>query len=357
MQTDTLTGLPSTGADSLLVVSCPVVVSPTVAAFTAFCLPLDFVTQAVINAVFFCINTTTALCQVAYTVALLVRAKPQVVWLQWGIERVTSTILWPAQYMLGGVVRAIGTRSESLSGFEGTPGSCLSAEGTSWQDSIQAQSQLVMLPPGLAPDLETLAGRLVLSASMALILFFVLYLPLLLSWRLELHFKAQFVAAVVRRGGGDANGQQARDVGEGSASGGTEDTSGDSSASDTSSSSSRSVTAGNQLMVGSSASPLPRAQPCSTHSAGTNSAKLAPFKTGSFKCSTISCSTAAPVALPGDVPTFAGGTSKAWAPQSWVQHVCMAACVCCALGEIFTWLCCVSPAVNGMLWPQIPLAP
>jgi hypothetical protein len=55
-----------------------------------------------------------------------------------------------------------------------------------------------------------------------------------------------------------------------------------------------------------------------------------------------------PAAFPAAFPLLPKST---WAI---VQHVCVAAAVCVLLSEAFVWLCVVSPAVNGILWEQIP---
>jgi hypothetical protein len=241
----------------------------------AFCLPLDIVSQVVINVVFFFINSSSALCQMAYPMAMLVRVLPRLVWLQWGLERVAAAALWPAQQLAG----ALSYSSSTAGNGSGDSGSCVSG-ASSWPDCWAAASERVAVAPGLAPDVDTLAGRFVLAVSAATLLLTVLYMPLLFAWRLELRFKTRFLADVARR----SEGRVAQDS---------------------------AMLAGSSSIVGPPEKPY---------------------------------------------PTF----EKALQPvpfMSTARHLGLAACVALLLGEAFVWACCVFPAVKGLLWPQIPMAP
>lgn len=250
----------------------------------AFCLPLDIVSQVVINVVFFFINSSSALCQMAYPMAMLVQAAPTLVWLQWGLERVAAAVLWPAQQLAGALSPSSAAGECSVMAAASSSSSTCVPGPSSWQNSLAAASERVAVPPGLAPDVETLAGRFVLAVSAATLLLTVLYMPLLFAWQLELRFKTRFLADMARRSDSRRAGQDSVMVRE----------------------------------VG-----------------GSSSSSLGPAK---------------------PYPTFAK-PPQPMAFMGTAKHLGLAAGVALFLGEVFVWLCRVSPLVKGLLWPQIPMAP
>jgi len=108
---------------------------------------------------------------VAYAVGLLTRSFPVLPWIQWLLEVLCSTV---AEGFGGGVLEA------------------------RWTHRLAAAA--VSVPPGPAPDVDSVAGRLNLALSTWVMLFVVLYVPLFLSWRLERHFKAKYMAAAAAAG-------------------------------------------------------------------------------------------------------------------------------------------------------------
>lgn len=139
---------------------------------------------------------------------------------------------------------------------------------------------------------------------MTLMLFVVLYVPLLFAWRLERHLKARFMVTVT---------QNAR-----TSSGGS--------------------------------SPV-------ASSAGGSSSKAAVSTGCASKC--------------GDAGDGSGNSSSRVACSKYISpgpsfplfptakgalasHLGAAAAACFLLGELFVWVCTVSPALAGILWQQIP---
>lgn len=241
------------------------------------------------------------LLQVAYPVGMLVRHKPRLVWLQWGLEKAASTAAWPLQL----VVRSLAAAAASV-----LAGSRRSTH--IWQQQQQACTDtfaLVAQPPGRAPDLATPAGRLVLALSMTLMLFIVLYVPLLFAWRLERHLKARFMVTVM---------QSARTSSSGSSTPVASDAGGSSSSSK------------------------------AAHSMGCDSKCIDGGGDGGSSDSGSSATRGKYVSPGPSFPLFP--TVKG----ALMTHLGVAAGVCFLLAELFVWVCTVSPAVAGILWQQIP---
>lgn len=238
------------------------------------------------------------LLQVAYPMAMLVRHKPRLVWLQWGLEQLASAAVLPLQLLLALVGDAASLLTDGTSALTIAQQQPLQLQQACMQDTW-AQ---VARPPARAPDLETPAGRLVLALSMGLVLFVVLYVPLLFAWRLERHLKARYMLTAVQQ---HASVRSSRDSSHDSSS------------------------------------------PTHPASSGPSSTSKAVRHPG-----THSSSSSADFVSPGPsfplFPTVKG--ALAW-------HLGAAAGVCFLLGELFVWACTVSPAVAGILWEQIPGQP
>jgi hypothetical protein len=240
---------------------------------------------------------------------MLVRHKPRLVWLQWGLEQLACVAVLPLQLLLALVGDAASLLTDGTSAL------------TMWQQPPLLQQQQVCVqqqdgdswaqvgrPPGRAPDLDTPAGRLVLALSMGLMLFVVLYVPLLFAWRLERHLKARYMLTAVQRHG---------------------------------SVSSSSSTAG----ATSSSGP---ASPSSSGPGSSNSKALQHPATASSSSSSSAVEFVSPGPSFPLFPTVKGVLAR---------HLGAAAGVCFLLGELFVWACTVSPAVAGVLWEQIPGQP
>lgn len=261
----------------------------------AFCLPLDFLSQGLVNTLFMIVHLPPTLAQVAYAPAMLVSSCPELVWLQWLLEYPCSAAGAYTQTVLQGAADS------------GCPGACV---GSSHSHSTQmcpsqplplgqptrpmtahlserwAAATAAGTPAGPAPDLDSTAGRLILALSAFWMLFTVWYGPLFLSWCLERHLKSRFVARVLA----DRQ-QQAQEAQAGRAGAGC-------GATNTVASSSHCK----QVDV------LP--------------AGLAP---------------------PAVLPLF---------PQPLFLHIGSAAVACFVAAELLALLCVRVPTVAGMLWPQ-----
>jgi hypothetical protein len=329
----------------------------------AFCLPLDITSQVVLNSVFFCINVTCALCQMAYPVAMLICARPQLVWLQWGFEQAAYATFRPLIWVIT-ALSSLDTFDiswqrrwwfQSAFGIRSAAHTCAAAAaaGTAAGTAAAGVSEcltpaaLVAQPPGYAPDVDTLAGRLVLASSMALLLFSVLYMPLLWAWRLECHFKTRFMCEMVHRSRvSRANAAKTAAAAE------QQPTAGSSADTTTSSSSSSSSSGPGQGMQGgpseaqsSKAADSPQSKegscmfPC---------VQYVPYEEPSQQGSCVGDCPQKPTGFPAPFPLFPTST---WAV---VKHTCVSAALCVLLGQAFVWLCVVSPAVKSILWEQIP---
>jgi hypothetical protein len=327
---------------------------------------LDIRSQIVLNVVFFFINTSSALCQMAYPMAMLVRAAPQLVWCQWVLERISGPTFWPLLRMLEGLgVLPNSTRSSSGGG---------SASGRGFADAAHQRfvaAELVAQPPGFAPDTETLAGRFVLAASMALLLFTVLYLPLLFAWRIELHFKARFLADVVRRGAVRAGTQR-------QPTGNKRFQQGQKGAADCSvCEADSSCKPGHGLpSCGGKHEAFANGKGCEQ---GCDAGQAAVFDSVNCKSSSSVSTqygsrsvwealkeamfpsavfgTASFAVGAANLPVFPVFPKGAVAANAMVRHLCVAAGVCFLLGEAVVWLCVMSPTFKGGFWRQVPVAP
>lgn len=330
----------------------------------AFCLPLDFVSQLVINLVFFCINTSSALCQVAYQMAMLVARCPRLLWFQLAIECIVSAAVWPVQLMLEGLRGLIVNDCTAPAGDAGS-GACPAMQGAGAAGRLTVAEQVAQ-PAGLVPDMDTLAGRFVLAASLALLLLVVLYMPLLFAWRLKLHFKSRFIAHAVRRGGGRIRAElpggitavgDAVPACEVSCGGGSRPARSGFPASGASTKGE--VSSEKECMAGAGLSCKVLAADrsnCSSYS-GKGGCGAAGSVCGS--AGAVQSSSACAAAGGTSVHVSQLGTFPVVPPLSVavVKHALAAAGVCFLLGEGFMALCMASPAVKGLLWPQIPLAP
>lgn len=275
--------------------------------WNCFCLPLDIVSQVVINVIFFCIHFPPTVTQVAYPVGMLVKHKPWLVVLQWELERAASTLAWPLLHLLqlfaaasipsasGGGSSSCDITSGSSSDAGGAAGECLTGFAA------------VSLPPKRAPDLESPAGRLVLAGSVALMLYLVLYVPLLFAWRLERHLKSRFMMTVMRKQAG---------------------------------SSISTTTAGAAASSSISAS-------AAGGKGAAASGKLAAAAVGGVGGGGGDSSSGSFFAPPVVYPVVPGKAAI-------TLHLVVAAIVCFLCGEVFVWMCTVSPTVKGILWDQIP---
>lgn len=278
----------------------------THAFWNAFCLPLDIMSQVFINVVFFCLHFPPTVTQVAYPIGMLVRHKPRLVWLQWGIEQLACVAVLPLQLLLALVGDAASLLTDGTSALTMWHQPPLQQQQAGMQQQDRDSWAQVGRPPGRAPDLDTPAGRLVLALSMGLMLFVVLYVPLLFAWRLERHLKARYMLTAVQR----------------------------------------------HASVSSSSS--------SSTAGATSSGPTSPSSAGPGSCSSSkavqhpasSSSSTAEFISPGPsfplFPTVKGVLAR---------HLGAAAGVCFLLGELFVWACTVSPAVAGVLWEQIPGQP
>jgi hypothetical protein len=317
---------------------------------------LDIRSQIVLNVVFFFINTTCALCQMAYPVAMLVRTAPQLVWCQWVLECIAGTTFWPLMRLLEGLgVLSNSTRSGGCS---------MRGSADAAQQGFLAAAELVAQPPGLAPGMETLAGRFVLAVSMALLLFTVLYLPLLFAWRLELHFKARFVADVVRRGAVQAVTQQ-QSTGGKQLQQGQKGMAGCTVCDEDSSCCLPSCGGKHTaFMDGNGCAKGYAGQAGVFDSAGSGSSICAQYGSRSvwevLREAVLPSAVFSTASLGGgaaNMPVFPVFPKGAVAASAMVRHLCVAAGVCFLLGEFVVWLCVVSATFKGFFWPQIPLAP
>jgi hypothetical protein len=241
--------------------------------------------------------------QVAYAVGMLVRQKQRLVWLQWGLEHLATRILWPIQLLLRSAAAALSSlagssSSSSASVLQPLPEQC-----------VQDAFALVAQPPGRAPDLETPAGRLVLALAMGLMLLTVLYLPLVFAWRLERHLKARFMVTVMQKAGSNGSSPCSSPVAKAAGC--------------------------------SSAMPFARAgNVC--NSSGCWEEDIC--SKGSSKRVGKAAFISPPACFPL-LPTMKGAV---------IRHLGAAGVVCFLLGEVFVWLCTVSPLVKNLLWEQIP---
>lgn len=151
----------------------------------AFCNPLDIVSQVLVNTIFLLIHIPPSVCQVAVTAAMLVRGQPYLVWCQWYLELICISITT-------GITRTLGQTGSSI-------GHGAASGGQQYQGLWTAAVEALAVPAGPAPDLDSLAGRLVLALSMWWMLFVTWFLPLYVSWRLERHFKSAYIIRSVRR--------------------------------------------------------------------------------------------------------------------------------------------------------------
>lgn len=235
---------------------------------------------------------------------MLVRHKQRLVWLQWGLEHLATRILQPLQLLLRSAAAAL----SSLTGSNNSSSSMQSVLQLQPEQCVQDAFAQVSQLPGRAPDLETPAGRLVLALTMGLMLLTVLYLPLVFAWRLERHLKARFMVAVMQKAGSD----------------------------------------------GSSpcSSPVAKAAGCSSAGAFACTAGKAhsssywedEFTKGSSKGTGKAAFISPPESFPL-LPTMKGAV---------IRHVGAAGVVCFLLGEVFVWLCTVSPLVKSIIWEQVP---
>lgn len=266
--------------------------------------------------------------QVAYPIGMLVRHKPRLVWLQWGLEKLASTAIWPVQLLL----QAVAAVAATLTGGRST---CVLQQ--TWHAHVDAYA-LVAQPPGRAPDLGTPAGRLVLALAVTLMLMIVLYIPLLFAWRLERHLKARFMATVMQRAGLESSCNSPTNSPTAKASG----------------SSSKAGSGG------CSAADAPASKAfgsCGSSGSGSKAAleSLAASKCGSKRQSGCAGGNLAwahtglnHYISPGQsfplFPTVKGALGR---------HLGLAAGVCFLLSELFVLWCLVSPTVGGILWEQI----
>lgn len=227
--------------------------------------------------------------------AMLVRHKPRLVWLQWGLEQLASAAALPLQLLLALVGDAASLLTDGMSALTMTHQQPLQQ---AQQACMQDTWTQVAWPPARAPDLETPAGRLVLALSMGTMLFVVLYVPLLFAWRLERHLKARYMLTNVQQ----------------------------------------------HASVRSSASSA-SSSPTHLTSSGTSSTSKAVQHqaTNSSSMDFVSPGPSFPL-----FPTVKGALAR---------HLGAAAGVCFLLGELFVWACTVSPVVAGILWEQIPAQP
>jgi hypothetical protein len=242
------------------------------------------------------------------------------VWLQWGLEQLASTAIWPVQLFL----QAAAAVAARLTGGRST---CVLQQT---QQAHMDAFALVAQPPGRAPDLSTPAGRLVLALTVTLMLMIVLYVPLLFAWRLERHLKARFMVTVMQRAGLDsacsspANSPTAKAACGSSKAGDVGCSSADAQAS-------------NPALAGS-CSGSKAASKCSGKGQG-------------------ACGGGNPVSLRAGCSTYISpGASFPLFPTvkgALGRHLGVAAGVCFLLSELFVWLCLVSPTVGGILWEQI----
>jgi hypothetical protein len=182
---------------SVILVSPPVI-------FPAFCLPLDFVSQAVVTAVFFSIHFPANCPQVAYVFQLLLEHAPPLLLLQQGLEsslHVMLQLLQPLVLIQPAAAAAIGSialdPSDNSLTAAAAGGDCRDScpSGTASATSIAVGSMLFDAPRA-APDLHTVAGRWIFVCSTAYMLFAVLLVPLYVSWRLERHLKSKWMATL-----------------------------------------------------------------------------------------------------------------------------------------------------------------
>ena len=181
---------------------------PTCAA--VFLLPLDIMSQVAVSTCWFCIYAPAAVGQLAYIMAMLIRAAPWLVWGQWALECACSTAtrgLWLVASLVLSHSNISSTTwiSNRSPGPTVTAASCAHHEAEQQQCSgeysagqlslLAAAAQAVAVQPGPAPDFSSTAGRLAVALGVAYILFAVLVLPLSVFWRLERHLKSKWMAA------------------------------------------------------------------------------------------------------------------------------------------------------------------
>lgn len=299
----------------------------------AFWHPLDIVSQAALNTLFLGIHLPPAVAQVAYPMALLVRRWPQLVWVQWGVESACRGL---AHYCASGLTTLALTVSSNSSSRASGPGSLwvagLPAAPTALgQQSAQhrllldeecsssglqsllstAAARAVAVPARPAPDVSTIAGRLILCLSTAYMLFAVLFLPLLCFWRLERHLKSKFVAVCASQAQMHSSSSPHRQLQQQGPNGGAP-------------------------AVAGAATPTPI-------DSLTSSQQQPPASTtDQGHCNAPSVFHTAPVVLPL-LPR----------PVQLLRMLGMAAVVCCLAGELFVWLCVQFPALTGVLTVQM----
>jgi hypothetical protein len=257
---------------------------------------------------------------------MLVRHKPRLVWLQWGLEQLASTAIWPVQLVL----QAAAAESASLTGGRST---CVLQEA---QQAHTDAFELVAQPPGRAPDLSTPAGRLVLALAVTLMLMIVLYIPLLFAWRLERHLKARFMVTVMQCAGLDSACSSPANSPTAKAACGSSKA-GDAGCSATEAPASKTLAGSCSSSSKAALDSLPASKCGGKGQSACGGGNAVSMRAG--YSSYISPGPSFPL-----FPTVKGALGR---------HLGVAAGVCFFLSELFVWLCLVSPTVGGMLWEQI----
>jgi hypothetical protein len=197
---------------------------------------------------------------------------------------------------------------------------------------------------------------------MGLMLLVVLYLPLLFAWRLERHLKARFMATVLQRASESNSSSPLSSPGGKGSCGSSSKAAFDPRSPSGPSNSSPSSSSGAECASGTAAAAYAPAKA----SSGSCTARGSKAACGTASGTTGGCTAAGGAA--------AGGTAGGIAGIMWAadyikppaafplfptekgalrRHLLIAAGSCFALGEVFVWMCTMSPFVASMIWPQI----
>jgi hypothetical protein len=187
------------------------------------------VSQVLVNGIFFCIHFFPIAPQVATAMAMLTAQRRHLVWAQWGLEQACLSLLrlllagrggsrWLLQATVHvaaaaeGLPVGIAARVSTDAGGSSSSSTCpeqqlLSSRwisnstgggGSGGSSSIwTVGAAAVAVRPRNAPDVDSVAGRLILALSSAHMLLWVLIVPLYLAWRLERHLKGKYLATLM----------------------------------------------------------------------------------------------------------------------------------------------------------------
>jgi hypothetical protein len=353
----------------------------------AFCLPLDFVSQAVITAVFFVIHYPPNCPQVAYVFQLLLQHAPPLLLLQQGLEStITAAGKLLQLFTVWGPVAVAAASTDNAAAAAAAESCAVASSSFQWLSQLLeplnvwspepttqsiaetcavscpvataapiAVGSMLFDPPGAAVDLHTVAGRWIFASSTVYMLFAVLLVPLYVSWRLERHLKSKWMATLphvrlqqallqqqqqVDREKTDQNGDADNEDAVGAASSGS---------SDAAPGCSSPAAVSDVRLAGSSSSSSSTAskaqqQQQSRRSMGLLLLLLRPWRAHSSSSSSSSERFVYPPVVYDALP----------ASDTLVRHLAVLFAVSVAAAQVFVQLCRLAPClVKQVMWPQI----